>query len=211
MEIKSIDGRVLYVAKDAKDVRTAVEEAVRNRASLDRANLDGANLDGASLNEASLDEASLYGASLNGANLDGASLDGASLDGASLNRASLDGASLDGASLNGASLNRASLDGGVWAKVAETLGAAVEAMNDNGRHWIKGQLSQTLPDDSTAYCSIGSVEAKSDGTVRTLALWVLSSVAGGDIASFNDHEQTTWEDIKAVFAVAKRHAERLSS
>ena len=43
IEIKRWDGRVLYTAKDASDVREAVEEA-----NLSGANLYGANLNGAS-------------------------------------------------------------------------------------------------------------------------------------------------------------------
>ena len=115
IEIKNIYGDVIYVAPNAETVKSAVEDAVKNRASLDGARLDGARLDGASLDGASLDGASLDRASLDRASLDraslfGASLVGASLDGASLVGASLDGAGLDDASLVGASLVGASLD-----------------------------------------------------------------------------------------------------
>ena len=103
IQIKSVFGYVLFeYEKENNTIKDTVEEAVRQKVSL-----DGASLDGASLNRASLDGASLNGASLNRASLNGASLYGASLYGASLYGASLDGASLDGASLNGASLNGA--------------------------------------------------------------------------------------------------------
>jgi hypothetical protein len=71
-------------------------------------------------------------------------------------------------------------------------------------------LEKTLSDGSHAYCSIGSIEAKSEGTTRILTLWLLESVCGGNIASFNDHPSTTWEDVQAVFAVAIKHAQRFA-
>jgi uncharacterized protein YjbI with pentapeptide repeats len=111
IEIKSwINNSVLY-SGDFETIKDAVEDAVKNRASLNGASLNGASLNGASLNGAYLNGASLNGASLNRASLDGASLDGASLNGASLNGAYLNRASLNGVSLNGASLNGAYLNG----------------------------------------------------------------------------------------------------
>ena len=114
-------GKIIFeFSKENNTIKDTVEEAVKNKISLDGASLDGALLDGASLNSASLnraslDNASLYdasliGASLNNASLNRASLIGASLFGASLYGASLNNASLIGASLIGASLNNASLD-----------------------------------------------------------------------------------------------------
>ena len=54
IEIKNIYGDVIYVAPNAETVKSAVEDAVKNRASLDGASLVGASLDGASLVGASL-------------------------------------------------------------------------------------------------------------------------------------------------------------
>ena len=106
IEIKHwLTGSILFEG-DFSCIKTAVEAAVANRASLDGARLDGASLDGASLDGASLDGASLDRASLDRASLDRARLDGARLDRASLDRARLDRASLD----------RARLDG--WAQVS---------------------------------------------------------------------------------------------
>ena len=117
IEIKNrFTGKIIFeFSKENNTIKDTVEEAVKNKISLNGASLDGASLDhaslyGASLYGASLDRASLYGASLIGASLDRASLIGASLDRASLNGASLDRASLIGASLDGASLIGASLD-----------------------------------------------------------------------------------------------------
>lgn len=92
IEIKHIDGSVLYTAEIADDcpqwrqLRDAVE-AARN---------SDAHLDGAYLNDAYLN-----GANLNGAHLRGAYLDGANLNGAYLRGAYLDGAHLGGAYLDG--------------------------------------------------------------------------------------------------------------
>jgi hypothetical protein len=98
IQIKSVFGDVLFeYEKENNTIKDTVEEAVRQKASLDGASLNGASLDGASLDGASLDGASLYGASLDGANLYGANLYGANLY----------GASLYGANLNRANLNRA--------------------------------------------------------------------------------------------------------
>ena len=107
IEIKSrFDGRVLYTAETAQDVRAAVTQAVAAKTGLRGAYLDGADLDGANL-----DGANLYGAYLGGANLYGANLDGANLDGADLSRANLRGANLGGANLGGANLYWANLYG----------------------------------------------------------------------------------------------------
>ena len=99
----------------------------------------------------------------------------------------------------------------MWVEVAAKLREALQAMNDGGRHWIKGALTGQAEDGSATYCSIGSVEATSEGTVGALALWLLANVAGGDIAGFNDHPTTTWENVEAVFGVAIMHAERMGA
>ena len=75
IEIKSrFDGRVLYTAETAQDVRAAVTQAVAAKTGLRGAYLDGADLGGANL-----DGANLYGANLGGANLYGANLRGAGI------------------------------------------------------------------------------------------------------------------------------------
>jgi uncharacterized protein YjbI with pentapeptide repeats len=121
IEIKSwINNSVLY-SGDFETIKDAVEDAVKNRASLN-------------------------GASLNRASLDGASLDGAYLDIASLNGASLNGASLDGASLNGASLNRAYLPNFIYLSISpigSENGCLWVMKNENGILYNRGCFSGT--------------------------------------------------------------------
>jgi hypothetical protein len=83
-------------------------------------------------------------------------------------------------------------------------------INNGGKHWVQGSISRVLPDGSMGYCSIGAVENCGDGTTRTLALWLLASVAGGDIDAFNDHPYTAWDDVDAAFALAIKHASRFA-
>ena len=83
IEIKSRNGSgVLYTASTARDVRTALTEAVRRGADLQGADLRGAYLQGADLRGAYLQGADLQGAHLQGAHLQGAHLQGAYLQGA---------------------------------------------------------------------------------------------------------------------------------
>jgi hypothetical protein len=83
IEIRSRYGdKVIYTAKDAKDVRSAVEEAARAGANLTDAYLTDAYLRGADLRGADLTGADLTGADLTDANLRGADLTGADLRGA---------------------------------------------------------------------------------------------------------------------------------
>ena len=78
IEIKSRwdANKVLYVAKDAADVRAALEEAVASGANLRGAYLRGAYLGDAYLGDAYLGDAYLRYANLRGANLGGANLGG---------------------------------------------------------------------------------------------------------------------------------------
>ena len=70
IEIKNrYTGAVIYVAKDATDVRSAVEAARRDGADLYGADLRGANLRGANLHGADLRRANLHGADMRGADL----------------------------------------------------------------------------------------------------------------------------------------------
>ena len=79
IEIRNTSGNVIWKS-EAKTVRGAVEEAVKNNV-----NLSGANLSGADLYGAILSGADLYGADLSGADLSGADLSGADLRGAEIN------------------------------------------------------------------------------------------------------------------------------
>jgi pentapeptide repeat protein len=112
IEIKRwTDGKVLYTAENAQDVRTAVEEAVAAGVSLNDAELNGAKLNYAELNDAELNGAELNYAKLNYAKLNGAELNGAELNDAELNGAKLNYAELNYAELNYAELNGAELNG----------------------------------------------------------------------------------------------------
>ena len=115
IEIRSrFDGRVLYAAETALDVRAAVMQAVAAKSSLYGADLHRANLHGADLHRADLYGADLHGADLSGAdlrraNLHGADLREADLREADLRRANLHEANLSGAYLHGANLHRAGI------------------------------------------------------------------------------------------------------
>jgi hypothetical protein len=118
VDIKSrFDGRVLYKAKGAADVREAVEAARR----------DGADLRYADLRDADLRYADLRGAALRGADLRDAYLRGADLRHAALRDADLRGADLRGADLGGAALRDADLRD---ADLGGAKGFAPERVND---------------------------------------------------------------------------------
>ena len=133
IEIKRwTDGKVLYAAKTAKDVREAVIEARRGEADLRGADLRGADLGVANLREANLRGANLRGADLGVANLRGADLGVANLREANLRGANLWGADLWGADLRGADLGGANLGGANLreADLREARGFAPERVND---------------------------------------------------------------------------------
>jgi len=133
------NGKVLYAAKTAKDVRSAVIEARRGGADLGGANLRGANLGGANLGGANLWGADLGGANLWGADLGEANLGGANLWGADLGEANLGGADLGGANLRGANLGEANLGGAnLWG--ANLWGADLGEANLRGANLGEANL-----------------------------------------------------------------------
>ena len=100
IEIKSIFGKVLFTyEKENATIKDAVEQAVKEKVSLNYANLDSANLDSANLRSANLSSANLYSANLDSANLDSANLRSANLDSANLYSANLYSANLYSANL----------------------------------------------------------------------------------------------------------------
>jgi hypothetical protein len=112
IEIKSwVNGKVLYTAESATDVKTAVEDAVLSGAVLRGAVLSNADLSGAVLRGAVLSNADLRNAVLRGAVLRNADLRGADLSNADLRNAVLSGADLSGAVLRNADLRGADLRG----------------------------------------------------------------------------------------------------
>jgi uncharacterized protein YjbI with pentapeptide repeats len=132
------DGKALYTAQNAADVRTALEEAVKSRAVLRGAVLSRADLSGADLRGAVLSRADLSGADLSGADLSGAVLSGAVLSRAVLSGADLSGADLSRADLRGAVLSRAVLRGAVLS--GADLSRAVLRGADLSRAVLRGAV-----------------------------------------------------------------------
>jgi hypothetical protein len=133
---------IVYQAKEATTLGTAMREAALCGANLYEADLReaylrGADLRGADLREANLREAYLRGANLSGANLSGANLYGANLYGADLSGANLYGANLSGANLYGANLRGADLCG------ADLRGADLREANLCGAKNAEMVIAQT--------------------------------------------------------------------
>jgi Pentapeptide repeats (8 copies) len=103
------NGKVLYTAENAQDVRQAVLEATTAKADLSGADLRSAYLSGADLRSAYLSGADLRSADLSGADLRSADLSGADLRSAYLRSADLRSADLRSADLSGADLSGADL------------------------------------------------------------------------------------------------------
>src|SRR5574344_532228 len=126
MEIKDINGKVLYSDDTCTTIKELVEQAVFNKINLIDADLSDANLICANLRDADLRDPDLIGADLRGANLICANLESANLicadlrdadlidadlRSANLICANLRGANLRGADLRGADLRSADLRG----------------------------------------------------------------------------------------------------
>jgi serine/threonine protein kinase/uncharacterized protein YjbI with pentapeptide repeats len=113
--LKDTRGRVLY-SNTAPNVRTAVEEAIREHVDLAGVDLRGENLGLLTLKEqnftgADFSQAFMSGCSLAGATLNHANLAGAVLNGAILSDASAPGACFAGCQLRGANMKGANLEG----------------------------------------------------------------------------------------------------
>lgn len=108
MEIKDIDGRVLYTC-ECKTIKECVEDAVKNRVSLCYASLRGADLSNTYLYGADLSHACLYEADLSHSYLTEAVLSHADLYGANLYKADLNFADVCDADLSFANLYDADL------------------------------------------------------------------------------------------------------
>src|SRR5574344_44834 len=111
MEIKDINGKVLYSDDTCTTIKELVEKAVFNKINLIDADLRDANLICANLRDADLRDADLIDADLESANLICANLRGANLRGANLICANLESANLICANLRGANLRGADLRG----------------------------------------------------------------------------------------------------
>lgn len=99
IEIKNVDGLVIYSSSKHDNIKDVVEEAVANKVSLNWANLEGVDL-----SEAQLRNASLRFADLKGANLKLADLKRSDIHDADLSYVNLRGADLRCANLHGSNL-----------------------------------------------------------------------------------------------------------
>src|SRR5574344_472695 len=109
MEIKDINGKVLYSDDTCTTIKELVEKAVFNKINLIDADLRDANLICANLRDADLRDADLRDADLESANLICADLRGADLRDADLIDADLESANLICANLRDATLRDANL------------------------------------------------------------------------------------------------------
>ncbi len=187
IEIKGCDGRVLYTAQSAADVRAALEEAVRVGANLGGANLRDANLRGANLSGANLSDANLRDANLSDAYLSGANLSDANLSDANLSDAYLGGANLGGANLSDANLRDANLRD---AKNAELAIAQTRIIPDAGPiiGWKKcrdGRIVQLRIPAKAKRSHASGRKCRSD-RARVLAIFNSDGTPATEAASLRD-------------------------
>lgn len=96
-------------------------------------------------------------------------------------------------------------------QIAKDLEAALDLMNDEGRHWIQGKAKSDLPldDGKHGFCSLGAIYQATGGwdtpsgtQARRYsgAAEALTRTLDGDLVSFwNDNPYRTWEDVKTAF------------
>jgi hypothetical protein len=138
-------GDILF-SVEAKNLKLAIEAAIKAKANLSwadlsganliRANLSGANLSGANLIRANLSEADLIRANLSEANLSEADLIRANLSGANLSEANLSEADLIRANLSWADLSGANLSEADLIR-ANLSGANLSGANLSGANLIR--------------------------------------------------------------------------
>ncbi|WP_296683392.1 pentapeptide repeat-containing protein [Flavobacterium sp.] len=110
IEIKSIFGKVLFTyTNENATIKDAVEQAIKEKVSLNHADLRSANLCSANLYLADLSSADLRSANLSSADLCSANLSSADLSSANLSSADLSSADLSSANLRSADLCSANL------------------------------------------------------------------------------------------------------
>jgi uncharacterized protein YjbI with pentapeptide repeats len=164
IQIKSRDGVILYTSK-AKDLRAAVEEAVKDGVNLSKANLAEAVLRGVNLSKANLAEANLSLANLARANLSLANLAGANLARANLSLANLAGANLAAANLcrvdlAGVNLSKANLYGAILHEANLSLANLAEAnLSRVDLFGVKGVHPEQVNDLLMLYDQPGKIRA----------------------------------------------------
>ncbi len=105
IEIKHIDGHVMYIAEGASDVRAAMEEAAKKEI-----NLEGADFRGADLRSAYFGRAYFGSAYFDSANFDSANFDSANFGSANFGSANFGSANFDSANFDSANFGSANFD-----------------------------------------------------------------------------------------------------
>lgn len=108
-------------------------------------------------------------------------------------------------------------------RVREILREARDKMNDNGKHWIRGDYFKRIRGRGNCYCSIGAIHSvtrkKHEREAAYLALCergVGSSTrnsygtinpytAESNIIRWNDNFNRTWSDVNKAFRKAVRN------
>jgi hypothetical protein len=204
MEIKDLDGTVLFALETAKTVRELVTAAVAAKkilhgAYLQGACLRGAYLRGANLQGAYLRDADLHGAYLRGANLHGANLQGAYLQGADLRGANLHGANLQGAYLQGADLQGAYLQG-AYLQDAEDKSKVYSMRVFSGLY--EYQVWAVLFEDGSRWVRMGCL-------FYSLEKWDEIGIRQSNIGEYPEDGSDRSEERVAAFEFAKAAVLRL--
>lgn len=145
IKIKDKLKKVLYTAKAAKTIKSALEDAVGQDIDLTGVDLYAEDLRGVYLFGAVLVDAELTYADLSGANLTNADLTGANLTKADLTGADLTGADLTDVNLTGVDVRRA------------TLGGAVKHRKKTTQKSITQQPKQASPEEPVQSYKMGSM------------------------------------------------------
>ena len=205
MELRSINGEVIFVLKKAKTIAKVVGAAHKNGADLSGAylrgavlkgaDLSGADLSGAYLRDAYLSGAYLSGTDLSGADLRGAVLKGAYLRGADLRDAYLSGAVLSGAILRGTDLSGADLRGAI---IDGRKIAAVQILTGLYAYEAWAVLFQ----DGSRWVRMGCLW-------KSIEEWDRVGIRNSNISEFPDDGSEKCEERVAAFEFAKAAALRL--
>ena len=118
-------------------------------------------------------------------------------------------------------------------EVAEFARRSRELMNDQGRHWVKGEYKEYDDHDVVTYCSVGAVRQTIFGDTEDVDVsdvrymrvlyaldeavreehsagrympngGVFSTDAEANVIGFNDHGPTEWSDVERVFKRAEQ-------
>ena len=103
-------------------------------------------------------------------------------------------------------------------EIADVLERALELMNDEGKHWLKGEYKGMATDGKHNFCSAGAIMEATEtaSSVDPVNIAIFTQLArdlpdapvphSSDpldrIVTFNDNESTTWQDVVSVFRKA---------